>query len=79
MPTHPRRRLFIGLVIAIPIALFIAAAVSAVCGFTRSNGEIEVTNGCSSTVYIEVAGKIGSDGFTLTPGEVITVLRPHTD
>ena len=80
-PTRPCRRLVIGvgLLAAVPIALYIAAGVSAVWGFTRSNGEIDVTNGCESTVYVEVAGKIGFDGFMLGPGDTITVERPHTD
>lgn len=82
--THrrPRRRFVLGLALAIgcPIALYIAAGVFALSGFYRSNGLVQVTNGCESTVYVEVAGnKIGSDGFTLAAGETVTVERPHTD
>jgi len=61
------------------IALYIAAGISAVWGFTRSNGEIDVTNGCDSTLYVELAGKIGFDGFRLGPGDTITIERPHTN
>jgi hypothetical protein len=74
-----RLLLIVGIVGGLPIALYVATCSWAVWGFTRSNRNIEVLNACPWTVSIDVAGKIGSDGFVLAPGEAISVERPYTN
>ncbi|MGE0308472.1 MAG: hypothetical protein AB7Q27_22250 [Acidimicrobiia bacterium] len=78
--TRLRRRLVIAVaVVCLPVVLFLAAGAWALRSFYESNGTMTVTNRCPSTIYVEAAGTLGWDGFTLHPGDHVTIQRPHTE